>query len=46
LTEENVIEIRDLYESGIFQKELALRFGVSQSVISIIVLKQGWKHIN
>jgi predicted XRE-type DNA-binding protein len=46
LTEDIVREIRRLYATGEFsQRELARRFGVSQSVISRIVGRQIWKHI-
>ena len=46
LTEDQVREIRRLYATGKFtQQELALQFGVAQSVISGIVLRQTWKHV-
>jgi len=46
LTEDNVREIRRLYATGDFtQKELALKFGVSQSVVSGIVQRRTWKHV-
>lgn len=46
LTEQSVREIRLLYQNGrFFQKELAKRFGVGQTVISDIILFNIWKHI-
>lgn len=46
LTEEEVIEIRRLYKKGgIFQRELAVRFNIDQTVISDIILNRVWKHI-
>jgi len=46
LAEDQVREIRRLYATGKFsQRELALRFGVAQSVISDIILRKIWKHV-
>jgi len=46
LTEDDVREIRRLYATGEFtQRELALRFGVSQMAIWEIVLRKTWKHV-
>ena len=46
LTEDNVREIRRLYATGQFtQQDLALKFGVAQSVISDIVKRRKWKHV-
>jgi len=46
LTEDDVREIRRLYATGNFtQKELALRFSVDQSTISLIVRRCIWNHI-
>lgn len=48
LTSEEVLEIRRTYRQGssdFNQPALALRFGVSQSTISDIVLGKKWKHL-
>jgi hypothetical protein len=46
LTEDDVIEIHRLYATGEFwQRELARRFGVSQSLIGKIILWRAWKHV-
>jgi len=46
LTDDKVREIRRLYATGNFtQQELALKFGVAQSVISDIVKRKKWKHV-
>lgn len=45
LTSEQVLEIRALSASGALQRELALRFGVVQTLISKIVRREGWKHV-
>jgi hypothetical protein len=47
LTEDIVREIRLLYATGNFtQKELALKFGVSQTTLSAIVRRETWKHVS
>lgn len=46
LVESEVAEIRRLYASGAFtQKELAARFGIGQTMVSRIILRQFWKHV-
>ena len=46
LTEEQVIEIRSRYAAGgVFQRALAAEYGVSQSVISEIVRRVSWAHL-
>lgn len=46
VTEADVIEIRRLWNtSRIQQKELAERFGITQTNVSMIVTRQTWKHI-
>jgi hypothetical protein len=45
LTEDNVHEIRRLYIQGTTQKEIAARFGVTQTNISCIVRGKTWTHI-
>ena len=46
LTDSDVKVIRQKRDSGSKLKELALEFGVTESNISIICLKKGWKHTN
>jgi hypothetical protein len=46
LTNEQVLEIRDLYaKGGSTQQVLGVRFGVSQVLIGLIVNRKAWKHI-
>ncbi len=46
LVEEEVIEIRQLYKTGLFtQRELAKDFNVSQLQISNIVTRKHWVHL-
>ena len=46
LTEEQVLEIRNLYSSGKFtQEELAKRFNVYPTAIQKIVNRKNWKHL-
>jgi hypothetical protein len=46
LTEQNVREIRDLYQRGILsQGKLGKRYGVTQAVIWSIVHYKSWKHV-
>lgn len=46
LSEPEIISIRKRYlTGGISQRQLAKDFGVSQSLISLIVSKKYWKHI-
>jgi hypothetical protein len=46
LKEEQVLEIRRLYEAGdIFQKQLAEKYNVSQYAISKIITRKSWNHI-
>lgn len=45
LTEEMVLEIRELYRNGMTQTEIAAKFPVTQSSVSLIVLRKQWKHI-
>jgi hypothetical protein len=44
LTEENIPTIFAMSRSGMYQYEIAKRFGVSQRAIGRILLGQGWKH--
>lgn len=45
LKEIDVHEIRKMYKSGIPQPEIAKKFGVHQSNISLIVTGKTWRHI-
>ena len=45
LTEENVRKIRTLLQSGMFQREIARRFGVSEGTVSCIALGKTWRHV-
>ena len=45
LTEEDVLEIRNLKKKGVKAKVLAEHYGVHQVTISSIVRKHTWKHI-
>lgn len=45
LTEENVIQIRYLYEAGRTQQHLASKFLVTQAHVSDIINRKAWKHI-
>lgn len=45
LTEADVREIRRLAAEGVPQKILAVRFGVSESVISAVVRRKTWRHV-
>ncbi len=42
LTQENVTEIRRLLNKGVFQKDIAAQFGVTQSAISLIRCGKKW----
>ena len=45
LNEEKVILMRRMREAGSPLKELAALFDVSDSLVSVICLRQAWKHI-
>lgn len=45
LTDELVREIRTRYSSGGKQVDLAEQFGVSQAVISCVIMRKTWKHV-
>jgi len=45
LTDDMVREIRDLYSSGMTQKDIAAMFPVTQSSVSLIVMRKQWTHI-
>lgn len=45
LTEDDVLKIRELYNSGMKQKEISKIFNVGITAISKIVKRVNWKHI-
>lgn len=46
LTERDVMEIRDLYASGMFvQKWIAYEYGISQRNVNNIVNNKTWRHV-
>jgi hypothetical protein len=45
LTEEQVIEIKEKYKGGKYQKDIGKEYGVSQSHVSNIVRGIKWSHI-
>ena len=46
ITKENVIEMRELYsKGGIFLKDLALKFNIDVSLVSLIVNRKRWKSV-
>lgn len=45
LTAEAVLAIREEYSRGIYQRDLAKKYGIAQSQISQIVNRKSWAHI-
>lgn len=45
LVEQEVLEIRSLYQRGYTKSKLARMYGVSHTVISYIISRKLWKHI-
>lgn len=46
LTERAVVQIRELYASGVASQErLGVQFGVAQSVVGKIVRREAWRHV-
>jgi hypothetical protein len=45
LTADQVSEIRDRYRHGESQRVIASAFGVDQTMISMIVLRKQWRHV-
>lgn len=46
LTEGQVLNLRARYAAGgITQRDLAFEYGVSRSLVSVIVTRKAWKHI-
>jgi hypothetical protein len=45
LTEADIPIIRQLYRDGMFQYEIAAKFGVTQRTICLITRQETWKHV-
>ena len=45
LTESKVREIRTLHASGVMQKDIAPRFGITKQTVCKIIKRQKWSHI-
>jgi hypothetical protein len=46
LTDAIILEIRRSYkEDGLFQREIAKKYGVSQSLIALVVKRKTWEHV-
>jgi DNA-binding CsgD family transcriptional regulator len=45
LTEDQVREIHALYENGMYQQEIADQIGISQTMVSHILLGKAWGHL-
>lgn len=45
LTELDVTEVRSLRDRGLLQREIAGRFGITQSAVSMILRGRNWKHM-
>lgn len=45
LNEEKVVAMRKLFEAGMTSYELAPIFGVSKSLVHVVVSRQNWKHV-
>lgn len=45
LTEEQVLEIRELVKTSMIQKDIADMYGIGRSNVSAIKLRKKWKHI-
>ena len=46
LTDEKVMEIRERYtQGGVFYRQLAQEFGVSQSLIGLVIQRKKWIHV-
>jgi hypothetical protein len=45
LTEPQVREIRQSWAAGVSQPQIASRYGVDRSTVSLIVTRRTWKHI-
>jgi len=45
LTELDILEIRRLRASGLYQHQIASRFGVSQPLIGMVLRREIWAHV-
>ena len=45
LKEKQVLEIRELYQKNILQKNIAQQFNISLSTIKDIIYRRTWKHV-
>lgn len=45
LTAASVAAIRRAHASGASQKVLAAKYGISQSLVSLVVLRKAWRHV-
>lgn len=45
LSELDIPVIREMYKNGIYQKDIAKKFNVSQTIISKIILGKTWDHV-
>lgn len=46
LTQANILEIHELRKTGMLQREIASKFGVSQVLISKVLLRKVWKFMD
>ena len=47
LTEEQIIEIRSMYHSGLFTyKAIGIKFGIDGAHIGSIVRRKEWRHVS
>lgn len=45
LTEENVVQIREMRKQGVSLREIGERFGITKQTASGICLRKAWKHV-
>lgn len=45
LKEVDVLKVREMYQNGEKQKEIAKKYNVNQSLISLVVNRRRWNHI-
>lgn len=45
LTPSDVLAIRELLTKGVYQQEIAYRFGITQSTVSNISVRKTWAHL-
>ena len=46
ISEQDVKEIRELYENGARPIKIARKFGISNSLVHAIIRRQSWKHVS